>query len=163
MSDPCTDPVLDHVLEAWGTNGRIHTLLLDTISDEGMQCTLSTRGGRTVSRQFAHLHNVRFWALENRARDMIEGLHKFETADTPGRDELKRHLAASEARIAAFFADVAAGVAKRRGFKKGLIQHLSYFISHESHHRGNILLTLKQSGHNLDQKTRYAIWNWDKI
>ena len=30
-------------------------------------------------------------------------------------------------------------------------------------HRGHILLTLKERGHNLDQATRYAIWNWDKI
>ncbi len=27
-----------------------------------------------------------------------------------------------------------------------------------SHHRGSILLTLKQSGHGLDIATQYAIW-----
>lgn len=40
---------------------------------------------------------------------------------------------------------------------------LPYLVAHESHHRGNILLTLKTSGHKLDQDTSYAIWNWDKM
>lgn len=157
------DPALEQVLEAWATNDRINFLLLDAISQEGMGCTLSSRGGRSVVRQFAHLHNVRFWALENRARDLVKDLHKFDTADTPDREFLKECLTASNQRVATFFTDVAAGVPKRRSFKKGLIVHLAYFVSHESHHRGNILLTLKQCGHNLDQKTRYAVWNWDKI
>lgn len=161
--ESAADRTLEEVLEAWNTNDRINKILLDAIPDEAMGCTLSTRGGRNVARQFAHLHNVRYWQLENRARDLVEGLHKFESADVPSRDFLKQCLDASNQRIATFFKDVAAGVPKRRGFKKGLVVHLAYFVSHESHHRGNILLTLKQSGHSLDQKTRYAIWNWDRI
>lgn len=46
--------------------------------------------------------------------------------------------------------------------KRGLVQHLAYFVAHESHHRGSILLTLKQCG-PVDQTTRYAIWDWDRI
>ena len=40
---------------------------------------------------------------------------------------------------------------------------LAYFISHESHHRGSILLTLKTSGHPIDKKSAYAIWGWDRM
>jgi hypothetical protein len=36
------------VLETWRTNNRINLFLIDQISDEGMQCTLSKRGGRNV-------------------------------------------------------------------------------------------------------------------
>jgi uncharacterized damage-inducible protein DinB len=43
------------------------------------------------------------------------------------------------------------------------VPYLGYFIAHESHHRGSILLTLKQSGHPVDKKTAYAIWDWDRI
>ncbi|MDH3744519.1 MAG: hypothetical protein OES47_05385, partial [Acidobacteriota bacterium] len=66
-------------------------------------------------------------------------------------------------KVEIFFADCLAGKAKRRGFKKGVVTNLSYLIAHESHHQGNILLTLKETGQNLDQTMRYAIWNWDKI
>ena len=157
------DDALEQLLEAWRTNNRISLFLIDHISDEGMKCTLSKRGGRNVVRQFCHLHNVRVWQLENRAKDLAKGLHKFDTYEEPDKKTLKQHFVASGERIETFLADSLAGKPKRRGFKKGVIAHLGYFIAHDSHHRGSILLTLKECGHNLDQNTRYAIWNWDKI
>ena len=157
------EDAVEQLLEAWRTNNRINLFLIDKISDEGIKCTLSQRGGRNVVRQLCHVHNNRVWQLENRAKDLAEGLYKFETKEEPGKQRLKECLEASGERIETFLADCAAGVPKRRGFQKGVIAHLGYFIAHESHHRGNILLTLKQCGHNLDQATRYAIWNWDKI
>ena len=153
----------EELLEAWRTNNRINLFLIDKISDEGMKCTLSARGGRNVVRQFAHLHNVRLWHLENRARDLAEGLYKFESQEEPNKEKLKECFADSSARIEAFLEECLAGVPKRRAFKKGIFTTLAYLVAHESHHRGSILLTLKQSGHKLDQKTQYAIWNWDKM
>jgi len=159
--------VLDELLEAWRTNNRINLFLLDHISAAGMKCTLSTRGGRDVARQFAHLHDVRVYHLEKRAKDLTKGLTKFQSKGgdkvIPNKGELKAALKASSAAIETFLGDVLAGVPKRRGFKKGIFTTLGYFIAHESHHRGSILLTLKESGHKLDNKTAYAIWAWDQI
>jgi uncharacterized damage-inducible protein DinB len=149
--------------EAWRTNNRINLLLLEHVSDEGLLSSLSTRGGRDVGRQFAHMHNVRVWALENRrSRDLAEGLVKFPTKVTPSRAELKQALTASADAVEQFLVDVLSGASNRRGFKKGIFAHLSYFIAHESHHRGSILLTLKQCGHAVDKATAYAIWDWDR-
>lgn len=157
------EKALEQLIETWRTNNRILLFLIDHISDEGMKCTLSKRGGRNVVRQFAHLHNVRVWHLENRARDLAKDLHVFETHEEPGKERLKACLLASGARIETFIAESAAGRAKRRPSKKGIIATVGYFIAHESHHRGSILLTLKQCGHKLDQQTQYAIWDWDKM
>jgi len=154
--------LLGQILEAWWTNHRIHLLLIDHISEEGMRSTLSKRGGRNVVRQLAHVHNNRVWQLEARARDLAEGLPKFETRDEPDKETLRQALLASAERIATFFEECLEGAPKRRGFKKGVITHLAYFIAHESHHRGNILLTLKQCGHPLPKEIAYAIWDWDR-
>jgi uncharacterized damage-inducible protein DinB len=32
--------------------------------------------------------------------------------------------------------------------------------SHESHHRGQIMLTLKQAGHPVDRKVAFGLWEW---
>ena len=49
----------DQIIDTWQINNRANLLLLDHIDTEGLSATLSTRGGRTIAQQFAHLHNVR--------------------------------------------------------------------------------------------------------
>jgi hypothetical protein len=44
---------------------------------------------------------------------------------------------------------------------KGFKPHAAAFlVSHESHHRGQIALTLKQAGHPLEKKVAFGIWEW---
>jgi len=155
--------LLENLREAWETNNHLNLLLLDRISDDGLDSTLSKRGGRNVAGQFAHLHNVRAWHLEKRARDLAGDLVTFATGNSPDTDELRDALALSCTAVGSFLEGVLAGVPKRRGFKKGIFTTIAYFVAHESYHRGNILLTLKQCGHPVDQRTRYAIWDWDRM
>jgi len=156
----------EELLEAWRTNNRITLFLLDHISDEGLACSLSARGGRDVARQLAHLHDIRVDQLEGRAKDLAVGLEKFQSKGapkvTPDREALRSALMASGEAIERFLADVLAGVPKRRGFRKGIFTTLAYFVAHESHHRGSILLTLKQCGHGVGAVTAGAIWDWDR-
>jgi uncharacterized damage-inducible protein DinB len=155
--------VLDELLEAWRTNHRITLYLIDHISDDGMTCTLSKHGGRNVAGQLAHMHNVRVWSLQKRAKDLANGLTTFESKTSPGKSELREALATSSGALESFLTGVLSGQPGRAGFKKGIFTTLAYFISHESHHRGSILLTLKTSGHPLDKKAAYAIWGWDRM
>ncbi len=155
--------MLDELLEAWRTNNRINLYLIDNISAPGMTSTLSKRGGRDVARQFAHMHNIRVWHLEKRAADLAQGLSKFQTKISPTKSQLKKALSASSAAVESFLEGIFAGAPKRRGMKKGVVSMLGYFIAHESHHRGSILLTLKECGHKVDQKVQYKIWDWDRM
>jgi uncharacterized damage-inducible protein DinB len=49
---------------------------------------------------------------------------------------------------------------KVKNFKPHATAFLGYLISHESHHRGQIGWTLKHSGHPLDQKIAFGLWEW---
>ena len=151
------------LIEAWRTNNRINMLLIDRITDEGMPCTLSKRGGRGVAGEFAHIHNVRVWHLQKRAKDLAQGLAIFETKVVPTKAQLRKALKASAKGVEALLVGVLNGEPKRRGFKKGLFTTLAYFVAHEAHHRGRILLTLKVSDQTLDKETQMAIWGWDQM
>lgn len=93
-----TSRMIDEVVQAWQVNNRINLLLIRQISAAGMKASLSSRGGRTVARQFAHLHNNRIWQLQRRAKALAEGAHLFDTHDEPNRRALSRELRDSTAR-----------------------------------------------------------------
>ena len=152
------EPQAVQLVEAWHTNNRIDLLIIDGISDEGLKASLSARGGRDVARQFAHLHNVRVYSLEQRAKELVGDLTKFESKYSPTRDELKEALNASAEAIATFLTDLLEGKPKRRAMRKGFFTNFAYYIAHESHHRGSIMLTLKETGHMPHKDVSYGTW-----
>jgi uncharacterized damage-inducible protein DinB len=155
--------LLDQLVEAWETNNRITLMLVENISKEGMAATLSTRGGRDVSRQLAHLHMNRLRQLVGKGgKDLAEGLIEFESKEQPSAAKLKKALTASGQALSTFIREVGSGEREKRQQKKGIAVSVAYHIAHESHHRGAILLTLKQCGHTLDKDTTYGIWDWHR-
>jgi uncharacterized damage-inducible protein DinB len=155
--------MIEEILAAWGVNQRVNLRLIDSIDDEGMRCTLSTRGGRNVVRQLTHLHSVRVLQLRGRAKPLAEGARTFDTRDEPERDELLAALEDSAERVGEWIRRASEGTPGIRTMKRGLVPTVAYLIAHESHHRGSILLTLKQCGHAVDKAVRYGIWDWDRI
>jgi uncharacterized damage-inducible protein DinB len=39
---------------------------------------------------------------------------------------------------------------------------LAYFVAHEGHHRGQIVLVARQLGHRLPDSVRNGLWQWNK-
>ncbi|MDX6304410.1 MAG: hypothetical protein QOI77_1379 [Blastocatellia bacterium] len=56
--------MLEQLVESWQINHRVTLKLLDALADDALQATLSTRGGRNVARQLAHVHEVRLMLAE---------------------------------------------------------------------------------------------------
>ena len=155
--------MLNQLLETWQIDHRVNFVLIDAISEPGMASTLSTRGGRDVARQFAHMHNVRLGWLEAYRKDLAKDVGKFASKGSPSKSELKKAHTASTHAIAEMFRRTIEKGGPMKGWKRGPICALGYFIAHESHHRGSILLTLKQSGHTVSQDVAYGIWDWNRI
>ncbi len=150
------------LVAAWRVNNRINLLLIDRITDAGMASTTSTRGGRNVARQFAHLHNNRVDFLTHHApRDLAEEVVKFEGSYSPTKEELKAALEKSAESIAQLFALSMDQGGTVRAFRRGVFAAFGYLVAHDSHHRGSILLTLKLTGNKLDSDVQYSIWDWN--
>ena len=155
--------MIEQLVEAWQINHRVTIKLLDALSDDALRATLSTRGGRDVAHQLAHVHEVRIMRVEGAGKAFASGLPHFEKGESPAREKLKFSLntsAAAAEKVIRHAWDQGGRVA---GFRRGLIPLVGYLIAHEAHHRGGILLTLKQSGHSLTDELRWGLWDWNKI
>ena len=153
--------MLEQLIEAWQTNHRATLKLLKALSDDALQATLSTRGGRDVARQLAHVHEVRTsWAEISSKTNRDAKLPHFAKRESPSKKELQAALDASADGIETTIRESWAKGGKVTSFKRGLIPLISYLIAHESHHRGQIGWTLKASGHPLNQKVAFGLWEW---
>ncbi|MEO8403350.1 MAG: DinB family protein [Chitinophagaceae bacterium] len=152
----------EQLLEAWRTNQRMNILVINNTTDTGMQKSLSTRGGRTIFQQWIHIHNVRMQWLEITAKDIFARLKVLDKDMPYDKKTLLKSLEDSFKGIEEMLGKSWDDGGKVKGFKKGVIPFLGYFISHESHHRGNILLTLKQSGEKIPDTLKWGLWEWGK-
>ena len=147
------------LVETWQIHDRINLYLLDAIDPQSLSSHSASKG-RSVGEQFAHLHNVRLMWLKSAAPDLLKGLAKLENERANDKKLLAKSLTDSGKAIGALLAQSLEAGGKVKGFKPHAAAFLGYLISHESHHRGQIALSLKQAGKPLDKKIGYGIWEW---
>jgi uncharacterized damage-inducible protein DinB len=149
----------NQLLETWAIHNRINLFLLDAIAPEHLK-DVSASKGRNAGEQFAHLHNVRLMWLQVAAPDLFKQQKKIEKDSATRKDLLRRSLTGSAEAVKTLLKKSLDGDGKIKGFKPHAAAFLGYLIAHESHHRGQIILLLKQNGHHLDKKIQYGIWEW---
>ena len=152
MSEP-------ELIETWQINNRVNLYLLDAVAPEHLDSTLLSKG-RSVAEQFAHIHNVRLMWLKASLPEALAGLDKIEKETAADKMLLQKSLAASGEAIRELLAGAIEQNGKVKGFKPHATAFLGYLVAHEAHHRSQIILALKQSGHPLEKKILFGIWEW---
>lgn len=148
----------DQLIETWQIHDRINRYLLKAVPIEALGSRLGPKH-RTVYQLFAHMHNIRLMWLKSSTPESLEGLAKIE-GETGDKAALVEAMEDSGKAIANLLQKAISAGGKVKGFKPHAVAFLGYLISHESHHRGQIGWTLKYTGHPLDQKTSYGLWEW---
>lgn len=147
------------VVESWEINNRINLYLLNAIAPEFLE-DISASKGRNVGKQFAHIHNVRLMWLKEAAPAIFAAQTKIEADQLIDKELILQSLTASGEAISELLLTAIETGGKIKGFKPHATAFLAYLSSHEAHHRSQIILALKQSGHHLDKKTLFGIWEW---
>ena len=148
----------NQLLDTWHISDRINLYMLDAVDPASLNSQSASKG-RTIGEQFAHIHNVRLMWLKSAAPELLTGLNKLEKTDASNKNLLKKALTYSGKAIGVLL-NQSSETGKVKGFKPHVGAFLGYLISHESHHRGQIALSLKQAGKPLDKKISFGLWEW---
>jgi uncharacterized damage-inducible protein DinB len=149
---------MNHLLDTWAISHRMNEFLLTGIKEEYF-ADLPAAKGRNVGAQFAHIHNVRLLWIKVAAPDLLPQSEKIDTDKPITKKILLDAFEKSTEQISEL---LKRGLESGRikGFKPHPEAFLGYMIAHESHHRGQIIMTLKENKHLPDKKILYGLWEW---
>jgi uncharacterized damage-inducible protein DinB len=124
---------------------------------------------RSIAAIFTHVHNVRTKWVRLTAPHLKVPRQLQRAHCTP--KQARAGLAESAARCEEMLAEALGGGGRvekfvRDGWARPWpvgAEMLCYMISHEAHHRGQVLLLAHQMGFPLPKQVMYGIWNWEKI
>jgi len=149
----------DQLAETFAINNRVNLYLLDAIDEASLSAAYSGPKGRSVGKQWAHLHDVRMMWLKASAPDLLKGLNKLDDVEALQKKAIAHALTLSGKAIETLFQQ-AVNTGRIKGFKPHATAFLGYLLAHEAHHRGQIMVILKQNGYMVDKKVQFGIWEW---
>jgi len=149
---------MKEIIESFEISARINLYLLKEADESWLSDSVASKG-RNVGEQFAHIHNVRLMWIKAASPELLVGLNKIEKENGITKKLLEKELNASTASIVKLL-NKAFVENKIKGFKPHPAAFVGYLISHESHHRGQIMLCLKENKHLVNKSLGFGLWEW---
>lgn len=160
--------VRESLLSTWRTNDRVNAELIAQLTAALWKVEVPGIPRRTIRAIAAHLHNARCRWI--RTLGEPHGIAVPPRVD-PHRVTQRQLIAALKRSRDGIEAILELGIAnggevpatKRyvwRNLALDVVSVLTYFIAHEAHHRGQIVMIARQSGQPLPRSVAGALWWW---
>ncbi len=157
------------VVEAWKTNNRVTAFLIENLPSEVWPMVVPGMPRRTVRMIAGHLHNARCAWITMLGRQHGIGAPKSVSRHTVTRRELLPALERSSRGIvelielgASHGGRIPAPGVAWLNLPLDVVHFLAYFVAHEGHHRGQIVMLARQMGHRLPGEITGGLWHWSK-
>jgi uncharacterized damage-inducible protein DinB len=162
------DDLSDLLLASWRTNSRVTAYLIENLPAALWDAADPGAPRRTIRMIAAHLHNARCMWIKTLGREHRIAAPAAVNRHKVTRRELVSALRRSSRGIEAILRlGLAAGgqVPPSKGYTwRNLpldVPHvLTYFVAHEGHHRGQIVMLARQLGHRLPVSVSGGLWQW---
>jgi len=160
----------DTILDAWKTNNRVTVFLVEHLPAELWEAKLPGAPRRTIRMLAGHIHNARCRWIKTLGQE-----HGFAVPRSVDRYKVKpKDLVAALERSGAgilgllkFGMDHGGRIPASssyvwRNLPLDVGHVLTYFVAHEGHHRGQIVMLGRQLGYRLPADVTNGLWLWSK-
>jgi uncharacterized damage-inducible protein DinB len=155
---------------AWRTNSRVTAYLLEHLPTEIWDAPIPASPRRTVRMIAGHLHNARcMWIKTLGAEHGIAVPASVDRRHVARRRLLSALDRSSRGIEGLLELGIAAGgqvppskAYAWRNLPLDVSHVLTYFVAHEGHHRGQIVMLARQLGHRLPIEVTGGLWQWTK-
>lgn len=150
----------DAIIKAFAANDRINQFLIGSLDEPAWRAEPPGGKGRCVAAIVSHMHNNRLMWLKMTGHR--SGLPHPLDRRTVTRSRALKALTASCQAMTKALKEALGGDGRVKKFPPDVVGFFAYQISHDAHHRGQILMLARQTGHPLPDRGRYGVWHWSK-
>jgi len=160
----------DMLLDAWRTNNRVTVFLFEHLPRELWGATVPGAPRRTVRMIAGHIHNARCMWIKMLGKEHGIAVPPVVDRHKVGPKELISALGHSSRGIISLLTlgcdrggtIPASSSYTWRNLPLDVGHVLTYFVAHEGHHRGQIVMLARQLGFRLPAEITGGLWQWSK-
>ena len=165
---PRFDPT-EALVATWKTNDRVTGFLFENLPSELWPMMVPGMPRRTVRMIAGHIHNARCMWIKILGQKHGIRVPKPVNRYTVTRRDLLRALERSSRGILELLqlgirqdGRIPASGVPWLNLPLDVVHFLAYFVAHEGHHRGQIVLLARQTGHRLPAEVTAGLWQWSQ-
>jgi len=151
------------ILHGWKINNLVDIKLLNTLVPTIWSQRVPGYQRKTVRMIGAHMHNCRCYWIKVLGRKWKIKAPTSVNEHQVSTEELITALNKSSKAMEELLRTGLQNQDTLPGFPLGAVHFAQYMISHEAHHRGQLIMASRQLGHPLPVNESGKLWQWSRL